>query len=313
MKVDKLITLSLSLFVIGLPNLGYSQEGLDLKLEFMSNSSLIQSSLSNINGPLETAPADYSIKPSVKRKNKIETFDFSYRCFDRSTGLPIPGTIFRFESLYAHPYSGGHDHLYEDDEAYENGNEYYRPTGSVYPPEETRDDGTATMRFTAPEVSGYITLTTSCNHPNYNPARYSILINVTYPGLIPMPEGNNYKLIGSWGMDYVTSMHVNNHNARPDVVQSLKNIADAFATAYPGKKVFYNDMSLPSGGHFDIGNKWKNSHKSHRFGNDVDVHPPEPQNRLVFFGSAIGTGISMLINELNKDKNRTTHWHMRYE
>ena len=67
--------------------------------------------------------------------------------------------------------------------------------------------------------------------------------------------------------------HSDVYNGLPQMNRYVLALADSFNTRY-GKKLYYNDESLPTGGRFDVNGNWgaDEDHCSHRWGNGLDVH-----------------------------------------
>jgi hypothetical protein len=135
-------------------------------------------------------------------------------------------------------------------------------------------------------------------------------------GLFPLGTGPDHTLVGQ------TTSHPDNHHALGIVNQSLRQIAaDYRAEFYPNgnipedHKVAYNDMSLPLGGKFDLGNRWENTslrHAEHREGINCDVRsnniPNTRWNRLKETFEARGS-----TRTLDETGTNAPHWHTRFE
>ena len=74
----------------------------------------------------------------------------------------------------------------------------------------------------------------------------------------------DFVLIGS------TSIHSDNHRGAPDVNRALRQIAGEYRAA-TGQPLYFNDMSLPWGGLFDISGQWQPPHQEHRNGRVIDI------------------------------------------
>jgi hypothetical protein len=115
-----------------------------------------------------------------------------------------------------------------------------------------------------PEYSGNFTFTATGYGSCYGTT--SQILTVKIQGLMNMPEGYGYQLVGS------TRTHPNNHYLQPNNIGALQNIAREYKIEFPDDpNLFYNDMSLVWGGLFDINNNWQPDHKTHRLGNHVDI------------------------------------------
>ena len=306
MKINKFIVLTLA--IIGFPNLAYTEESNNFILTFddsLKQNNIFQSQSQSL---VENV-ADRVIEPSTithERNYGLETFDLAFSCDDRRTGNPLPGVLVQIYNLEAEIFSGGHDH----------DNDYIpRPTGSFEPNYYRSPDGYFKTTFTAPEISGWITATISCSYPGYNPLTLKYVIHVRYPGLEPMPDGYNYDLIGSWGMDNVTSQHEHNHFALQSTINTLVALAAEFTALYPGQSLQFNDMSLVTGGAFDIHNEWnanefrvEKEHGSHRMGEEVDISLSNltPVQRRVF------ADMATFNVDVEWHHVYTNHLHLRY-
>lgn len=96
------------------------------------------------------------------------------------------------------------------------------------------------------------------------------------PGLVELPAGTNYILVGAPGdvdpcPNTVTSKHYRNHYGTPVLNQAIQQIATAYDSLRPGIILRVNDMSLIYGGLFDTGNNWRVAHKEHRLGKEADI------------------------------------------
>lgn len=195
--------------------------------------------------------------PSCVLSDIPRTGKFKVTCVDSTTKQPVTGCQIQLK-LSTSPYSGFHDH---DDSA--------RPVGSIFPVTSAVSAGGVEITYQAPEVSGLVTLTITGTQPNGVALdAMSVKMRAEVEGLGFMPESTDYNLVGSSG---VTSLHLENHWGLPTLVASLQSVGTDYAAEYPGQKLAFNDMSLPYGGLFDIGNNWRPSHCGHRLGDSVDV------------------------------------------
>ncbi|NIR73609.1 MAG: hypothetical protein GWN99_00610 [Gemmatimonadetes bacterium] len=96
-------------------------------------------------------------------------------------------------------------------------------------------------------------------------------ITVGVPGLVAMPTGTTYNLIGD------CSTHDGCHYATEGMRDALRALADSFYARYE-RRVEYNDISLVQGGIFDLDNDYSPAHDEHRRGTDCDfrTHGPNP-------------------------------------
>jgi hypothetical protein len=96
-------------------------------------------------------------------------------------------------------------------------------------------------------------------------------VTVMVPGLSPLPASDQYLLAGRFGDPGVTSQHTDNHNGTATTLTLLQPMAsDYFGVT--GQRLCVNDLSLPWGGLFDIGNNWGPPHGLHRIGKSADFN-----------------------------------------
>ena len=172
------------------------------------------------------------------------------------------------------PNSHGHDH----DDASRPLGELSRTTGS------TGADGYQfTYTYTAPEVSGLVDLRVECwnDFATCPPDDYFQVVDVQVPGMMPLTQGLDYNLVGSYGMPGVTSQHIGNHYGTPGFLVKVRYLAALYNLKF-NSKLDYNDLSLIYGGRFDIYNNWRGSHHEHKVGTNIDVRYVPVTNRREF-------------------------------
>lgn len=108
-------------------------------------------------------------------------------------------------------------------------------------------------------------------------------IDVKIPGLVDMPEGQNYVLYNS---DEQIPYHPDNHYGVQKLIDTLKTIADGYRAVFPeAAPIQINDMSLPWGGIFDYGHNWTRPLFNHETGLDADIDkktvPQENRQKLL--------------------------------
>jgi hypothetical protein len=139
----------------------------------------------------------------------------------------------------------------------------------------TTDSGVCRLSYVAPEISGDFTIIASLvATPSVSDTK---TIKIGIRGLQPI-SGTNISLTGSFnqprcnGIDLVESMHVQNHWGQSTLGLSINRIANDFFDTYH-EPIRLNDVSLPRGGLFDIGNNWvtRPGHVSHRLGFNADI------------------------------------------
>jgi len=234
--------------------------------------------------------ATFSVRPSVTSSNVgrgEQILRLDLRCINTVTGQIIPFCNLTL-TWQARANSGGHSHHTN------------RPKGTFEPASgNTGSTGVLTTTYTSPEASGIIeanlTGTLSDGRP-VNPSSFTIGVELS--DLVSLGDGANYDLVGA------TATHGDNHYGTPTFNGSLTTLADSYAQAFPGQILFYNDMSLPQGGLFDIRAGWAPPHSSHRFGVDLDLRLVAPQRRRLLRQLITGSGIGTIIVEGD-------HWHIR--
>ncbi|MGH7274433.1 MAG: hypothetical protein ACREIQ_08260 [Nitrospiria bacterium] len=95
-------------------------------------------------------------------------------------------------------------------------------------------------------------------------------VNIRVPELGALGASSAYRLTGAFGEPGVTSQHTENHNGTGSTITRLIIIANDYLqdTEYT---LGINDISLPFGGLFDIGNNWDPPHNLHREGKSADI------------------------------------------
>ncbi len=217
----------------------------------------------------------------------VNATSFNVSVIDLTTGAIIPNADFQLRATPG-PMNGGHDH---DNSS--------RPLGTLKPQSgNTGASGTTAIIYNAPETSGDVTVTLMCMLPNGNCVPTQGQITVAVGGLSELPPGDNYSLVG------FTRLHTSNHFGTASLISALIGLADAYAEKYPGGILSYNDMSLITGGQFDINGTWAPPHKDHRLGKNCDfaqtLVPIARRNALRQMVYAQGMGI---YDEVN-------HWHL---
>jgi len=164
--------------------------------------------------------------------------------------------------------------------------------------------------LTLPEFSAEINFLMISSGDIMSYKRFRIYLKV--PDLMPLPDSDLYSSTGA------TKAHPFNYYARQDVIDKLKLIAKEYHDEFPLSPVLvFNDMSLPWGGLFDIGEEvlcpeglpcqfWQTPHKSHRDGYNVDLRTRELEDDQLKRIRAIAEshGATVL--------NEGTHFHLNF-
>ncbi|MDX2039867.1 MAG: hypothetical protein SF097_01400 [Acidobacteriota bacterium] len=165
----------------------------------------------------------------------------------------------------------------------------------------TNQSGIFTAVYTASQFSGVHRIRATVNS-----VTKEVGIGIFINGLQELPAGTNYDKVGQ------TATHPFNHWGTAIAVANLPPIADDYKAAYPGSaNLRFNDMSLVSGGRFEIDGNWVDtSHAEHRVGRNCDIGSSNvPTNRWatlnqIFFNNEV---ISV-----NNETACCNHWHVRF-
>lgn len=189
--------------------------------------------------------------------------------------------------------SGGHEH-----------NNSSRPVGSF----DTLSGNTGpsgygfTTIYTAPEASGNLEFTVKCDICPVDEINY---LHVEVPGLASLQPAAQYNLVGS------TATHPDNHYGTPSFVTKLAALGALYNLKYinqTGNQLEFNDISLVTGGLFDISGGWASPHIEHRNGisGDLRLVPVSRQEKLREFMAAVGITGTTLVHGAP-----APHWHIR--
>jgi hypothetical protein len=149
---------------------------------------------------------------------------------------------------------------------------------------------------------------------------------VRIPGLVKLPAGPNYELVGAPQNHAGTndpcrgappsSKHNKNHYGTPQMITDIQEIARRFSIEYSGLKLRINDISLEYGGLFDVGNNWNPPHSGHRLGNNTDIGYSgiDENGQCVQFDQDVKNNLFQIIRDkLNKEPYlESDHFHTRY-
>lgn len=137
-------------------------------------------------------------------------------------------------------------------------------------------------------------------------------MDIVVPGLKELPQSPLYISAGANGG--VNMLHPFNHYATTTTVNTLVNLAGRWSTEHPGaNKLVYNDMSLKSGGLFDVHGNWSGSHSNHSFGTAIDVSKRciNKTNRAAFIRLIDEFGFSILSEgDAGTEQN---HYHIQHK
>ena len=237
---------------------------------------------------------------SVNVENTLDPMTLEFT----DEGAPVPGQPFHVESFWVQG-SGGHAHGDEN-----NGSNDHIPPhdvrGWLFPlngvsPDSSREyidkstdaAGSLQLRYRALEFGGEIRFLIKTTYQDRHLDIWSDTVYIRVPGLELLEEqtGNDfeYELVGGTynhpgpdDEDDTPNPETpnTNHWGTPGFVDSLQALADTWTSYAADDSVAVhsnesplriNDMSLPSGGKFDVNGEWTGDHQYHRVGRDADV------------------------------------------
>lgn len=95
-------------------------------------------------------------------------------------------------------------------------------------------------------------------------------LDVGIGGLVEVPESSKWIRVGGNTTQHGGNQY--NHWMTRSAKQKLERTVTRFLARYPQQgKIAVNDMSLPLGGVFDLGRRWRPPHHNHSYGTAVDV------------------------------------------
>lgn len=292
-----------------------------------------QSQLLAAAAPACTQSADFCMRPSFilpltdpfrgkcSAVNAPQTLKLVAFCFDPFTGAAIPGVTIQSITAEADPTSGFHLHGASTSNA--------RPAGQANPSSgPVGADNTLHFTYTAPDLSGLVTLTNQATLPDGTPCiPGTATIAIETSGLSAIPaSGPGYTTTTSVGHDG------NNLAANPSAAVNLQQMPPLFdeiaieleeqflIPTEPIPTVTYTSISLPFGGLFDVDDtglgtithEWHPPHCAHRRGLEADLRikniPMEFRGAL--YWSIIMQGFTMTVAGENPSVPTATHWHM---
>ena len=185
-----------------------------------------------------------------------------------------------------------------------------RPRGSLAAMQgRTGADGTFQTTYTAPAFGGQVGI-----FARFGTEDRGETMTVTVPGLASLGAGTNYNLVGA------TATHPDNHYGTSTALSNLPLISNDYQAQFYGQnpipdaeKLLYNDMSLVSGGKFDLSGNWCTncSHAEHTVGINCDLGSNNvPGNRWA--------GLTQIFRDRHSpnylDETATlNHWHLRFQ
>ncbi len=194
-----------------------------------------------------------------------------------SDSTPVPNTLVEILRP-ALVDSGGHSHNHTRPTG-----TYRYPIGSTSATDTVRGltDSTGRLRFryVASQFGGVERITARLVSDTTRWDTLSVKIKV--PGLALLPQGTKYVKVGGTCTHHGPSDNStipdscrspdNNHWGTNRIIQAIQKIGVAYDSIHRGVRLRINDMSLPSGGLFDVSGNWQTDHKEHREGVNADI------------------------------------------
>jgi hypothetical protein len=247
-----------STYQIGFEDIGFSPLYVDVIIRVVVRRMPIR---------LEIATGEASVRPlKTGGPNTTTVVVRALRGTEPVAGVPVE---LRVEPV---PNSGGHDH-----------HDASRPRGRLSATSGvTGADGKFTTTYTASEIAGVEEVIARSPQAG---EEVKARIEVKVEGLVALGLGQHYELVGAPQNHAVTndpcrstpptSQHSRNHYGTAALIAAIQNIATTYGSLHSGVRLRINDMSLESGGLFDIGNRWitgiGEGHAEHRMGENADV------------------------------------------
>lgn len=210
------------------------------------------------------------IPDSMERYNIVSRHDTSRQEVTVSVlagSVPIPHTVVNL-TLAARDGTGGHLHTGGKPRGTLSLTEV--STGSSLAQVNTGSTGIVKIWFTAPQVTGPVTVKGTAANATTDSAIIDIGIDLDEFG-----PGIGYELVG--GETY-GGTHPKNHYVTATHLAALQNLIAEFRETF-NTVLKFNDSSLESGGLFDFNiptKAWQPGHQGHREGKHTDLHTKPP-------------------------------------
>ncbi|HKU14046.1 MAG TPA: hypothetical protein VJQ52_06595 [Steroidobacteraceae bacterium] len=105
-----------------------------------------------------------------------------------------------------------------------------------------------------------------------------------------------------------TAMHPSNHWGTARLCNALRTLGVAFFTKF-GRPIYVNDMSLQSGGRFDVAGQFVSPHQSHMDGRHADINRTSMSNEEQQWFSSRAKELGFLLEE----HGDPAHWHVQFD
>lgn len=175
----------------------------------------------------------------------------------------------------------------------------------------TGSTGRLTVTYIAPRVAGDVQLSVTGITPSGQTSGTTTQnLHVKIPGLVELSGSGTVK---NYELKTPTPEHPKSYFGTAAMVQALSTLADEYAAENVGDKLPCNDMSIESGGIFDLQKNWVPPHAEHAKGVDVDIRSRliHPSKRLGLLQLANKLGFNVLIHD-GTVTGDAAHWHLRY-
>ena len=180
---------------------------------------------------------------------------------------------------------------------------------------DTGASGEATVTYLAPAAAGSVLLLATSQGLD----DVSQMIQVRVPQLVELAETVNVDTIG------VVMEHPDSHWGTAELVTDIQQLADSIRAAFdrfqasPANRpdgrfparLAVNDMSLPLGGIFDLGEDWQPPHFEHRTGRNADIDVRRGTDDDAYADFVTYIWITRLGHSLLDERETANHYHLR--
>jgi hypothetical protein len=240
-------------------------------------------------------------QPSNALFSRTVRTNWTVFAYDAATGSVVPNVDITLGGLRHQPLFGGHNHDSAE-----------RPKGSLsaYRGNTGPLGLDLNIQYISPEVSGTVYSDAACTGPNgfaCFPGQFCSFTTMV-PGLVGLPDATYYKKVG------IKDIHPASHFGTASFISKLQAAAITYYNTYidqTSHQLAINDISLPTGGLFDVETPpkvwvpWNPPHGEHRVGRSADIRlvPVDRRGHLrVILRNA---GI------LERPYVEPSHWHVR--
>ena len=239
----------------------------------------------------------FQVRPTGSGTPATHTYTTQWGCADQSNGYVWEPVAVRVAGWTTEAVEGTGGHVHP---AANKPRGTWSATSGV-----TAGDGVWSSQFKAPVFAGSerlrytVTGVTRCTGTRTVEETYRIAV----PGLVALGGGTGYILVGR------TDTHPGNHFGTPGFNTALRTLAQRFVAKY-NKNLAYNDMSLVTGGRFDVGAGWAGAHSEHRFGKNVDLRTRDRTAAQLRFIKAEWEALGGSVHD--ETGTSAPHYHLRF-